>query len=56
MAANRAVWLEPPSKGEKWSRGQWVGECVPSTVWEGVIVPRTGTGIGWHYQGHKRRL
>lgn len=54
MAANRAVWLEPPSEGEKWSRGQWVGGCVPPTVREGVTVPRMGTGIGWHDQGHKK--
>lgn len=23
VAANRAVWLEPPMDGEKWGRGQW---------------------------------
>jgi len=56
VAANRAVWLEPPSEGEKWSRGQWVGGCVPPPVWEGVTVPGMGAGIGWHNQGHERRL
>lgn len=56
MAANRAVWLEPPFAGEKWGRGQWVGGCVPLTAWEGVTVPRMGVGISWHDQGHKRRL
>lgn len=56
MAANRAVWLEPPFWEENWGTGQWIGGCVPRIAWEGMTVPRMGGHIGWHNQGHKRRL
>lgn len=51
MAANRALWLKPPSARENWGRGQWVGGHTPPTAWEGMTVPRMGVALAGMIKG-----
>lgn len=57
MAANRAVWLEflPLCEGEV-GQGPVDRSVCPSHHMGGCDCAQDGGGIGWHDQGHKRRL